>query len=145
MSVADEQLRFFKARAERLKDERDQLRVDVAYQSSTILMLTDEKAALEKRIDELCQEVERLRQELAIREASEQEKYIDYLRHENVDWEDKYRSVVAENAKLRELVNGLEHCSQGFPCNTCSLYNSSDPEHRRCESLERELGIEVTA
>lgn len=48
-----------------------------------------------------------------------------------------------ENKKLRELVSGLEHCAQGFACNCCSLYDSSGINHRRCESLERELGIEV--
>jgi len=49
----------------------------------------------------------------------------------------------AENAKLRELVSGLEHCSQGFACDCCPLHDPSCTNHRRCESLERELGIEV--
>lgn len=47
-----------------------------------------------------------------------------------------------ENAKLRELVSGLEYCVQGFVCVGCPLYDPSG-NHRRCESLERELGIEV--
>ena len=89
------------------------------------------------------QRVDELRQELAIREASEQEKVIDYLGKECVDWEDKYRALAKENAKLRELVSGLEHCSQGFACNCCPLHDSSDTNHRRCESLEQELGIEA--
>lgn len=61
MSATDEQLRFFKTRAERLKDERDQLRSNVAYQGSTIIMLTDENAKLRElvrwmygRMDESC-------------------------------------------------------------------------------------------
>ena len=109
-------------------------------------MTDTEKAALEKRIDELCAEVERLRQELAIREASEQEKYIDYLRHENVDWEDKYRSIVAENAKLQELVSDYSDCLD------TALWLASDagypvmPARDKFLSLEkrkREMGIEV--
>ncbi len=53
---------------------------------------------------------------------------------------DKYK---AENAKLRELVSGLEYCVQGLVCDCCPLYDPSGTNHRRCESLERELGIEV--
>ena len=49
----------------------------------------------------------------------------------------------AENAKLRELVSGLEYCAQGSLCDCCPLYDPSGTNHRRCESLERELGIEV--
>ena len=85
----------------------------------------------------------RLRQELAIRESSEQEKVIEYLRQENVDWEDKYRALAKENAKLWELVSGLEHYSQGFACNCCPLHDPSGTNHRLCESLEQELGIEA--
>ena len=53
------------------------------------------------------QRVDELRQELAIREASEQEKVIEYLRQENVDWEDKYRALAKENEKLRWLCGEL--------------------------------------
>lgn len=49
----------------------------------------------------------------------------------------------AENAKLRELVSGLEHCTQGLGCDCCPLYDPSGTDHLRCESLERELRIEV--
>ena len=49
----------------------------------------------------------------------------------------------AENAKLRELVDGLEYCVQGLVCDCCPLYDPSGTNHRRCESLERELGVEV--
>lgn len=60
--------------------------------------------------EDLCAEQadnERLRQELVIREESEQEKCIEYLRQENIDWEDRYRTLANENAKLRELVREL--------------------------------------
>ena len=53
------------------------------------------------------QRVDELRQELAIREASEQEKYIEYLRQENVDWEDKYRALAKDNERLRWLCGEL--------------------------------------
>ena len=56
---------------------------------------------------------------------------------------DDLQRTNAENAKLRELVSGLEHCSQGFACDCCPLYDPSGTNHRRCESLEHELGIEV--
>lgn len=61
----------------------------------------------------------------------------------------------AENAKLRELVNGLRYCAneaygmcarvpvggkQPFTC--CPLYDFDAREYR-CEKLMRELGIEV--
>lgn len=50
----------------------------------------------------------------------------------------------AENAKLRELVSGLEYCVREPVCDCCCpLYDPSGANHRRCESLERELGIEV--
>lgn len=51
--------------------------------------------------------VDELRQELAIREASEQEKVIDYLGKECVDWEDKYRALAKENERLRWLCGEL--------------------------------------
>ena len=48
-----------------------------------------------------------------------------------------------ENESLRELVSGLEYCAQGHVCDCCPLYDPSGTNRRRCESLERELGIEV--
>ena len=57
--------------------------------------------------------------------------------------EAEYKRMQAENAKLRELVSGLEHCAQGLVCDCCPLYDPSGTNHHRCESLERELGIEV--
>jgi len=56
---------------------------------------------------------------------------------------DTVEAYVAENAKLRELVSGLEYCVQGHVCDCCPLYDPSGTNHRRCESLERELGIEA--
>ena len=75
----------------------------------------------------LCADVERLRQELAIHEASEQEKYIDYLRHEDVDWEDKYRSVVAENAKLRDEYTKLAQHTIEVESDLCDYIGQYDP------------------
>lgn len=78
------------------------------------------------------QRVDELRQELAIREASEQEKVIEYLRQENVDWEDKYRALAKENTKLRELV--------------CDLYYETKSPSNHATQVEirmSELGIEV--
>ena len=52
--------------------------------------------------------------------------------------------LMAENAKLRELVSGLEYCARTSVCDCCCpLYDPSGTNHRRCESLERELGVEV--
>lgn len=55
------------------------------------------------QINQLRDENTKLRQELAMREESEQEKVIKYLQQECVDWEDKYRALAAENAKLLEV------------------------------------------
>lgn len=52
------------------------------------------------------------------------------------------QEAMAENAKLRELVSGLEYCVQGHVCDCCPLYDPSGTNHHRCESLERELGVE---
>lgn len=52
-----------------------------------------------KIADEIDAESEGLRQELAIR--AESEKVIEYLRQENVDWEDKYRELSKENVRLQ--------------------------------------------
>lgn len=70
-------------------------------------------------VNELRAENARLRQELAIREASEQEKVIEYLRQENVDWEDKYRALAKENGELRKLCADLRFCRR-HNCLTCS-------------------------
>lgn len=55
----------------------------------------------------------------------------------------EHRRLKDENTKLRELVSGLEYCVQGSLCDCCPLYDPLGTNHRRCESLEHELGIEV--
>lgn len=78
------------------------------------------------------QRVDELRQELAIREESEQEKVIEYLGKECADWEDKYRALAKENAKLRELVSDL-------------YYETKSPSNHatQVEIRMHDLGIEV--
>lgn len=44
------QLDYFKAKARRLEDERDQLRVDLAYEKSTTLMLRADNVELRKLV-----------------------------------------------------------------------------------------------
>jgi hypothetical protein len=72
---------------------------------------------------------------------------VDYRHLQDELWRVTELKVKAdfENAKLRELVDGLEYCVQGLVCDCCPLYDPSSTDHRRCESLERELGIEVEA
>ena len=91
----------------------------------------------------LLAEVERLHQELAIRESSEQEKVIDYLGKECVDWEDKYLALAGENAKLLWLGNDMRACFRigaerdGISKQWCyELFDSYTGKLR-------ELGIEV--
>jgi len=54
----------------------------------------------------------KLQQKLSICQESEQEKTIEYLREEIIDWEDKYRAIVADNVKLRKQAN-FEHFQLG--------------------------------
>lgn len=53
----------------------------------------------------------------------------------------------AENAKLRELVSGLDYCSDELnsaECERCPLYDPADPNlEPKCVRMMRELGIEV--
>lgn len=62
---------------------------------------------------------------------------------------DEYRALIAEKAKLRELVHILAYCmSEDRDCDKCVL-NGADmamPHISACDSLPdrmRELGIEV--
>lgn len=68
---------------------------------------------------------------------------------------DHMRDANAENAKLRELVNGMRYCAHEAygmcarvpvggerPFTCCPLYDFDAKEYR-CEKLMRELGIEV--
>lgn len=98
-----------------------------------------EKETLIRRIDELCAENERLRERLKESDDGRMRQADNLI--------DKYHKIArlqTENAKLRELVSGLEYCAQGHVCDCCPLYDPSGTNHHRCESLERELGIEVT-
>lgn len=65
--------------------------------------------------------------------------------------ENRKRNAVLgrENAKLRELVSGLEWCTRHSGCNEgdelCPLYKSDAAGDKRygCEVLESELGVGV--
>lgn len=97
-------------------------------------------------IEELQAENGSLRAELGVYKGSAQEDVIDYLRQECVDWEDAYRAVVSENAKLRELMTFYIRClTKGHVnCDSCLLNGEDDCDHGRrvIERAER-LGIEV--
>lgn len=94
-------------------------------------MTNNEKNVLEKLVDEL-------RAELSTTQLN-----CDLWHDRAEDMRNRLSETQAENAKLRELVSGLEYCVQGSLCDCCPLYDPSGSNHRRCESLERELGIEV--
>ena len=66
------------------------------------VLITDDSKLLRKK----------LRQELEIRKASEQENTIECLRQENIDWEDKYRELAAENVKLRKRISEVSDSKQ---------------------------------
>lgn len=75
---------------------------------TTSEQIADELYGLHCDIGRLEKENARLRQELAMRQESKQERVIAYLRQECVDWEEKYRMLAAENAKLRNMILGWE-------------------------------------
>lgn len=51
-------------------------------------------------------------------------------------------TLVDQNSKLRELVNGLTWCCEHSGCdNRCQLYDRSEPDHCRENLLKQELGI----
>ena len=102
-----------------------------------------EKAALERRIDELCAEVGR----------SQLNRDMWHDRAE--DMRNRLSAAQAENAKLRELVDGLRYCANeshgrcavraigsDLYASCCPLYDTSSGTDR-CESLMRELEIKV--
>lgn len=101
---------------------------------SLLAQTSSEKATLMRRIDELCQENERLRADQAHWELG------NCPSCPNVA---SLQEALEQNAKLRELARGLEHCTQLRACKDCPLYDLTEPEHCRSRSLERELGIEV--
>ena len=95
-----------------------------------------EREALERRIDELCQEVEQLRKQLHDQQDTAEHNFVRNAR--------EYKRVCDENAKLRWLVNGLTWCCENYGCdNRCQLYDESEPDDCCEQRLKRELGIEV--
>lgn len=50
-----------------------------------------------------------------------------------------------EDAKLRELVDGLTWCAERECGSGCPLYDRTESDHCRERRLKRELGIEVDA
>lgn len=53
------------------------------------------------------------------------------------------QEALAENAKLRELVDGITWCCWYHCGQECPLYDASEPDYCRETSIKRELGIEV--
>ena len=86
-------------------------------------MTDTEKAALERRIDELCAEVEAEKQRN------------DKMFEAAVKWMAKAARFEAENAKLRELVDEL------YPLADYGAMDASELD--RAHDLMRELGLEV--
>ena len=128
-----------------------ELRAAFAYEMATGSMARTSASIDAGKLMDLCDvidsvhaaleaENERLRQDVAICSESEQEKCIDYLHKENIDWEDRYRELAKENANLRKLV--LQDYDFVKYLNECEAYPSSKDisfhEHQM-----RELGIEV--
>lgn len=95
----DVQMAYIEAEREvnKLKAENERLR-------SCLSDAAENKRLVMGEYKQLRKENERLRQELAIRDKSEQEKVIDYLSEQSVDWEDRYRALASENVKLREMI-----------------------------------------
>lgn len=93
--------------------------------------------ALERRIDELCRENERLRQQVAS------------IIGRSIRTADKMYCLDTENAKLRELVRDMRTCiDHACMCEFCPLFvTEEDMGERRCiadvKTRLRELGIEV--
>jgi len=121
----------------------------------------NEAQVLRKQVDALQAENAKLREELAIRKVSEQEKVIECLRQENIDWEDKYRALASKNAKLRELCKDMmafvedddacEHCRHDAECVEAADGELVLPYESRCLMLGlfadrmRELSVEADA
>ncbi len=105
-------------------------------------MTDTEKAALERRIDELCQENERLRADQAHWELGNCPSCPNVV---------SLQEALEQNAKLRELASTLCFCMQVHTqCDDCKL-NGAKGEFAHdqlcaCDGLHeilRELGIEV--
>lgn len=110
-----------------------------------------EKETLIRRIDELCQENERLRQQNA---------KLDELLPENGRWfsfdvvrslSDERDQLAAENTQLRELVHGFA-IYRHFDCQHCGYLKQCETHQTNCYKAyvdlikrARQMGIEVDA
>lgn len=83
----------------------------------------------------------KLQKELITR-TSEQEKVIECLRQENIDWENKYCALAAENAKLRKLVEVSLRCCDN-KCDGCKFLKQGLCHVSEFEDEARELGVEI--
>jgi len=114
--------------------------IDFSQDVTDAYVLADE---LGECIDHLKDENFRLRQELAIRKQSEQEKCIEYLSQENVDWEDKYRALTSDNNKLRKLCKRMFKDFVSCDCELRARAGRTFMAFTRYVLELRELGIEV--
>lgn len=68
----------------------------------------------------------------------ELEASVEYLRKENIDWEDMYRELAGRYAKLNDLALMLHGCALGMAdCDMCRRSNDG----YACEYIMRELGV----
>ncbi len=77
----------------------------------------------------------------------ELEASVEYLRKENIDWEDTYRELAGRYNKLRELVGIMRTCiKHACLCDFCPLFAAEDMDEPRCiaemDSRMRELGVD---
>lgn len=69
---------------------------------------------------------------------------ITYSTQDRMELAERIVELDDENAKLRELVDGLTWCCEHYSCTQeCPLYGVSEPDHCREVSIKREMGIEV--
>ena len=137
MSALSEQCEVLRLWAKHLREGEPILASDLREAADTILNLRDmaqqaqsEKAALERRIDELCAEVEALRRD---EWSAGFNAGCDAV---NAAIEDGKSHYEAENAKLRELVD------EPYPLADYGAMDASELD--RAHDLMRDLGIEVT-
>lgn len=100
--------------------------------------LKTEKETLCARIDELCSEVEKLREQ------------VDTSNHNQTRNAREYARLCHENDRLRELVSKIEQyercgcsgCPHEEGCDSCTLYDDDCPMWLDIDRDKRELGIE---
>ena len=115
-----------------MKGYQDGATVAKGVAESLLAQAASEKAALERRIDELCQENERLRNQLHDQQDTAGHNFVRNAR--------EYKRVCDENDKLRRLVKHLHECEEHDDCEGCE-YEADDVcdfEHDM-----QELGIEA--